>query len=201
METTATQNRLYGLVAQFDTPEELVEAAKAARDAGFRRMDSYSPFPINELEEALDLWDWKLPWIIFLGGVTGAMAGFTLQVFTATSILEPILQNLPIKDVTIRNIPYPMNVGGRPNLSWPSFIPVTFETTILFAAGAAVVGMLLLNGFPRPHHPIFNAKDFDRATLDKFFLCIEATDPKFDMEETHRFLTSLKPESVSEVEL
>jgi hypothetical protein len=175
------QEALYGLVAEFESPTALVEAANRAREAGYRKMDAYSPFPIEELHHALGLRDTKLPWIVLGGGLTGALAGYGLQYWAST-------------------IAYPINVGGRPLHSWPSFIVPTFETTILFAAGAAVLGMILLNGLPMPYHPIFNSRRFAMASRDRFFLCIESKDPRFDQTTTRRFLESLGPREVSDVE-
>jgi hypothetical protein len=172
---------IYGLVAEFESPTALVRAANKAREAGFRKMDAYSPIPIEELHHALGLPDTKLPWIVLGGGLTGAVAGYGLQYWVSA-------------------ITYPINVGGRPFHSWPAFIVPTFETTILFAAGAAVLGMILLNGLPMPYHPIFNAPRFAMASRDRFFLCIESKDPKFDQTTTRRFLESLGPREVSDVE-
>ena len=174
--------RLYGLMAEFHAPAEVVAAARAASDAGYRRMDAYSPYPIEELSEALHFHHSRLPLIVLLGGLTGLVAGYALQYWS--SVIE-----------------YPMNVGGRPFHSWPSFVVPTFETTILFAALSAVLGMLALNGLPEPYHPVFNVPSFALATRDRFFLCIEATDPKFDEMETRKFLESLTGvEAVAEVE-
>lgn len=175
------QASTYGLVAEFESPTALVEAANRAREAGYRKMDAYSPFPIEELHHALGLRDTKLPWIVLGGGLTGALVGYGLQYWAST-------------------IAYPINVGGRPLHSWPSFIVPTFETTILFAAGAAVLGMILLNGLPMPYHPIFNSRRFAMASRDRFFLCIESKDPRFDQTTTRRFLESLGPREVSDVE-
>ena len=200
METAITESSLYGLVAEFSHPEQIVAAAAKARAAGYRKLDAYTPFPVHGLAEELDFHDWRVPWMIFLAGCAGAVAGYTLQLFTSTPLLEPILKQPFLTDVVLRNIPYPMNVGGRPYHSWPSFIPVTFELTILFAAGTAFVGMLILNGLPKPYQSIFNTPNFDRATLDKFFLCIESIDPKFDIEATAQFLHGLGADAVSEVE-
>jgi hypothetical protein len=172
---------LYGLVAEFESPTALVHAANKAREAGYRRMDAYSPIPIEELHRALGLPDTKLPWIVLGGGVTGAVAGYGLQYWAST-------------------IAYPFNIGGRPLHSWPSFIVPTFETTILFSAAAAVLGMILLNGLPMPYHPIFNAKRFAMASRDRFFLCIESDDPKFQAHDTRRFLESLGAREVNDVE-
>ena len=180
---TSVQPPIYGMVAEFETPEDLVEATKAARKAGYRKMDAYTPFPVHGLyePEALNLHDWRLPWVIFLAGVSGAIGGMALQWYIAV-------------------VDYPMNIGGKPAFSWPQFIPVTFECTILFAALTAAGAMIALNGLPRPHHPIFNAPRFDLASQSRFFLCIEAIDPKFDREETAEFLLGLNPHTVSEVE-
>lgn len=198
----AVTSSTYGIIAEFSDAEQILHAAERAKEEGYRIMDAYTPFPVHGLDEALDFHDWRVPWFIFLAGIVGATAGYSLQLSTATPLLEPLLKKMiPITgDVVVRNMPYPMNVGGRPFHSWPSFIPVTFELTILFAALTAFLGTLLLNGLPRPHHPVFNAKNFDRASQDKFFLCIEASDPKFNVETTAAFLRSLGADEVSEVE-
>src|SRR5688572_28260247 len=171
---------LYGMVAEFDEPTSLVAAAHSAYAAGYRKMDAYSPIPIEELHEALGFHHTKLPMIVLAGGIAGLLLGYGLEYWTSA-------------------IAYPMNVGGRPFHSWPSFIPVAFETTILGAALAAVLGMLALNGLPMPYHPIFNAPRFALASRNRFFLCIEARDPKFERDETQRFLEGLNPRGVSEV--
>ena len=170
----------YGLMAEFDSPSALVAAANAARLEGYRRMDAYSPIPIEELHEALGFHGTRLPLIILGGGLAGLLGGYGLEYWASV-------------------IAYPMNIGGRPFHSWPQFIPVAFETTILGAAIAAVLGMLALNGLPMPYHPVFNAPRFALASRNRFFLCIEARDPKFDREGTQRFLDSLEPRGVSEV--
>jgi hypothetical protein len=172
---------IYGLLAEFDTPTQLVMAARKARAEGYRVMDAYSPFPIEELHEALHFHDRRLPLIVLIGGICGGLGGYLLEYWTSA-------------------IDYPINVGGRPLHSWPAFIPVTFETTILFAAFSAVLGMLALNGLPMPYHPVFNVPRFALASRDQFFLCIEAIDPHFDREITRRFLERLEPQSISEVE-
>jgi hypothetical protein len=171
---------LYGISAEFTEPEQLIAAAKAARAKGYRKMDAYTPYPVHGLDEAMSFHDMRIPWMIFFGAIFGACAGYGLQYY-------------------INVIDYPLNIGGRPYQSWPSFIPVTFECTILFAALTAVFGMLALNGLPQPWHPIFNAPNIERAGSDRFFLCIEAKDPLFDNEETRRFLDSLHPENVAGV--
>lgn len=173
--------RLHGLVAEFNSPDELIAAAHAVHAEGYRHVDAYSPYPIEEVCEAIGLHHNRLPLIVLLGGIAGGLFGFGLQYWTTV-------------------IDYPLNVGGKPFNSWPMFVPVTFECIILFGALSAVLGMIALNGLPQPYHPIFNAPNFDRASSDGFFLCIEATDPKFDMETTRGFLSRLQPQQVSEVE-
>jgi len=172
---------LYGLMAEFASPETLIEAARQAHAAGFRRMDAYAPFPVEGLAEALGFHGSRVPLIVLIGGILGCLGGFLLQYWVAV-------------------IDYPINIGGRPQHSWPAFIVPTFELTILGAAVAAVFGMLALNGLPRPHHPIFNAPNFALASRDRFFLCIEAEDPKFDLEKTAKFLESFGAREVSDVE-
>lgn len=170
----------YGVAAQFVEARELLAAANAAREAGYRRIDAYAPFPVEGLADAVGKKVTYLPYITLAGGAFGAIAGYAMQYYTAV-------------------IAYPFNVGGRPPHSWPAFIPVTFEMTILFAALAAVFGMFALNRLPKPYHPLFHLPEFARATQDRFFLCIEARDPKFVMEETHAFLESHNPEHVYDV--
>ena len=171
---------VYGLMAEFEEPGDLVAAAHRAREAGYRRMDAYSPLPIEELHEALGFHDRRLPLIVLVGGMIGALAGYGLQWWAST-------------------IAYPLNVGGRPLHSWPAFIPVTFEMTILIAALSAVFGMLALNGLPQPYHPVFNVPRFALASRNRFFLCIEARDPQFDLQTTRAFLEALHPREVSTV--
>lgn len=172
---------IYGMVAEFKDEERILDAATRAHAEGYRRLDAFTPFPVHGMAEAIDFKDSILPWLIFLGGLSGAGGGFMLQVYCAM-------------------IDYPLNIGNRPLLSWPQFIPVTFECTILLASFAAVFGMIILNGLPRPHHPIFNARNFERASQDSFFLCIEATDPKYNATKTADFLRGLGAYAVSEVE-
>ena len=170
----------YGLLAEFDNPSSLVAAAASARHAGYRCMDGYSPFPIEELHEALGAHHTRLPLIVLIGGLIGCLGGYGLQYWASA-------------------IAYPLNVAGKPLHSWPAFIPVTFECTILGAALSAVLGMLALNGLPMPYHPVFNVPRFALASRNQFFLCIEAKDPKFDLEETRRFLETLNPREVTTV--
>jgi hypothetical protein len=180
MAHEATTPTLWGLMAEFDTPGALVKAAERVRLAGYRKFDAYSPIPIEELTEAMDLRRTRLPLIVLMGGILGGLAGYGLEYWSQV-------------------IEYPMNIGGRPFHSWPQFIPVTFETTVLGAALAAFVGMWALNGLPQPYHPVFNVPAFERASRDRFFLTIEADDPRFDRRATQRFLEALKPIGVSEV--
>ena len=171
---------IYGILAEFDSPTDLVYATKAAYAAGYRKMDAYSPFPIEEASEALGFHKSRVPLIVLLGGLLGGLSGFGLQYW-------------------INVISYPLNIGGKPYNSWPAFIVPTFEMTILFAGLAGVFGMFALNGLPMPYHPLFNVDRFSAVTRDKFFLCVEAADPKFDLVDTQRFMESLKPLSISEV--
>ncbi|MBT6902684.1 MAG: DUF3341 domain-containing protein [Gemmatimonadetes bacterium] len=168
-------------MAEFDNPDDLLEATKKARSVGYRRMDTYSPLPVHGMGEVLDFRCDKLPIMVFIAGVLGAMAGYGLCYYVSV-------------------IDYPLNVGGRPFHSGPSFIPVTFELTILFSALCAAFGMLIANGLPQPYHPVFNVESFARASQDRFFLCIEAVDEKYDPAATRTFLESLNPHEVSEVE-
>jgi len=172
---------IYGLMAEFDSPTAIVAATRQAYEAGYRKMDAYTPFPIEELSEAIGFRHSALPLVVLIGGIVGCLGGYALQYWVSV-------------------IAYPINIGGRPLHSWPAFIPVTFETTVLAAALSAVLGMLALNGLPMPYHPVFNVKSFAFATRDRFFLCIEATDPRFDRGGTRRFLESLRPLEVSDVE-
>jgi hypothetical protein len=172
---------IYGLMAEFNNPTDVVAAAKRVREAGYRKVDAFSPYPMEELSEALDFHHSPLPKIVLGGGILGLLGGYGLQYFVSV-------------------IDYPLNIGGRPLHSWPAFIPATFETTILCAALSAVLGMLALNGLPEPYHPVFNVPSFALASRDRFFICIEATDPKYDHDETWRFLVSLGARAVSEVD-
>ena len=178
----AADKPIYGLMAEFDDVTGLVNAARRAQAEGFRRYDAYSPFPVHELFEAMDAHDRRLPLMVLIGGITGCLAGFGLCYWVSV-------------------VAYPLNIGGRPMNSWPSFIPVTFEMTILLASFTAVLSMLGLNGLPMPYHPVFNVRRFrESASQDGFFLAIEAQDPKFDREKTRAFLQSLGPKEVNDVE-
>jgi hypothetical protein len=181
MHREPATSTLYGLMAEFDDPNALTEAAKRTYAAGYRKMDAYSPFPIEPVWEALGVHDRPVSFFVLCGGIVGMFAGFGLCYWVST-------------------IAYPLNIGGRPYNSWPAFIPVTFELTILFASFAAVLSMIGLNGLPMPYHPTFNVPSFQRASQDKFFLAIEAADPKFDRTKTFDFLKSLGPREINEVE-
>src|SRR5713226_2021081 len=174
------QARIYGVMAEFETPTDLVRATRAAVAKGYKKLDAYTPFPIEELTDALHLHRNKLPLIVLGGGLCGALLGYLLQYF-----------------ITV--IYYPINIAGRPLHSWPSYIIITFELTILLASLSAVVGLFALCGFPMPYHPVFNVPRFALASNDRFFLCIESTDPLFDPAQTSDFLESLEPKEVSEV--
>ncbi len=172
---------IYGLMAEFDAPEKVLAAAERAKKAGYHEMDAFTPFPMEELTDALGIRHTKLPLFVLCCGLTGMLVGFFFQYW-------------------VHVIEYPLNIGGRPLNSWPQWIPVTFELTILFSAFGAVVGMIFRNGLPRPVHPVFNVDRFELATKDRFFLLIEAIDPQFDKVETRKFLESLKPDHISVVE-
>ncbi len=171
----------FGLMAEFETEESFVQAARKVREEGYRKLDAYSPYPIEEILDILHLHHNALPAIVLTGGILGGLGGFGMQWFASV-------------------IHYPWNIGGRPFFSWPSFLPVAYETTILCAAFGAVIGLIALNGFPMPYHPVFNVPSFERASNDRFFICIESADPKFSLESTQKFLEGLKPVSVSKVE-
>jgi len=172
--------QLFGVMGEFSTPEDLLAATKRAREAGYKYVEAYTPFPIEGLSEAVGFRWTAVPLITLIGGVGGGLTGFGLQYWVAA-------------------ITYPLNIGGRPLNSWPAFIPVTFELTVLGASIFAVFGMLALNKLPQPYHPVFNVARFAQASTDKFFLCIEARDPKFDLVETSKFLQSLHAQHVNEV--
>ncbi len=176
----ATLNPIYGVMAEFDNPTDLLKATEAAHAAGYRKMDAYTPYPVEEISDALGFHKTRVPLVVLIGGILGGLSGYLLQYW-------------------ISAISYPENIGGRPFQSWPAFIIVTFEMTILFGGISAVVGMLALNGLPMPYHPVFNNPRFSAASRDRFFLCIEAADPKFDRESTAKFLSDFRPVDVAEV--
>ena len=173
---------IYGLVAEFESPTALVGATQAAHDEGYRQMDAYTPFPVEELSEIIGFTKTRVPLVVLIGGIIGCLGGFYMQYYACV-------------------ISYPLNVGGRPFDSWPAFIPITFECTVLLAAFAAVLGMLVLNKLPQPYHPVFNAPNFALATRDRFFLVIEANDPRFSHDETTQFLNTVGARNVSDVEI
>jgi hypothetical protein len=179
-----TERFLYGIIAEFERAQDLVAAARRTREAGYRRMDAYTPLPVEGLSEALGFRDSKVPMIMLIAGLLGGLGGFGLLYWGMSA---------PIS--------YPLNIGGRPLYGWPYFIPITFECIVLLAALSGVVGMFVVNGLPMPYHPVFDAPDFLRATSDRFFLCIEAEDPNFDHQETRRFMETLGAAKVSDVEL
>jgi hypothetical protein len=178
--TVAEEKSLYGFMAEFEEHDQLLEAARRAYAAGYREMDAYSPFPVEELAEALGHNYSLVPLITLLGGIAGGLGGYFMEWYSMARL-------------------YPFNVGGRPHNSWPNFIPIVFELTVLIASLSAFTSMLVLNRLPQPHHPVFNVAQFRRASIDRFFLCIEAEDPKFERAGTWRFLEGLRPLSVAEV--
>ncbi len=171
---------IYGMMAEFDSASDLVAAARRTREEGYHKIDAYSPFPVEGLAEEIGFRKNSVPLVVLIGGLLGCMSGYALQYW-------------------ISAVSYPINVGGRPYNSWPAFIVVTFEMTILFAGLAAVLGMLALNGLPMPYHPVFNVPRFAFATRDRFFLIIFSSDAKYDAVATRAFLETLGPRSISEV--
>jgi hypothetical protein len=171
---------LYGLLAEFPDREALLAAARATSAAGYRSIDAYTPLPVEGLSEAIGFHHTRLPWVVFTGAVLGALGGFGMQLYASA-------------------VHYPVNVGGRPYNSWPAFIPITFELTILGAATFAVFGLLALNGLPTPYHPLFNVDRFELASREALFLCVKSKDPKFDLRDTRHFLESLSPREIFEV--
>ncbi|HYG62267.1 MAG TPA: DUF3341 domain-containing protein [Thermoanaerobaculia bacterium] len=178
---TRSRPPIYGIMAEFTSSRELIAAIRRLRQAGYRKLDAFTPYPIEEVVDALDQHHTKLPLMVLIGGILGGLGGYALQYWSQVLV-------------------YPMNIGGRPVHSWPAFIVPTFETTILGAALTAVFGMIALNGLPQPYHPVFNVPRFAEASRDRYFLVIEADDPKFDREATRQHLADLNPFEVSEVE-
>lgn len=171
---------IYGLMAEYDTVPDLVNAAEKAHEIGYRRMDTYSPFPIEPAAEAIGFHKNRVALVVLIGGLLGGTGGYSLAYWISV-------------------LAYPINTGGKPWHSWPVFIPPTFECTVLGASLAAFIGMLAMNGLPMPYHPVFNAPNFALASKDKFFLCIEAADPQFDLTKTRQFLEQTNPRVVTEV--
>jgi Protein of unknown function (DUF3341) len=180
MSESPVTSTTYGLMAEFDSAQDLVAAAHKTHAAGYQKVDAYSPFPIEGLAEAIGFHKNRVPLVVLIGGLIGGLSGYALQYWVAT-------------------ITYPTNVGGRPYHSWPSFIIVTFEMTILFAGLSAVFGMLALNGLPMPYHPVFNVEEFRKASENKFFLVVFSSDPNYDAARTRSFLQGLAPRMIAEV--
>ncbi|HVN10016.1 MAG TPA: DUF3341 domain-containing protein [Patescibacteria group bacterium] len=171
---------VYGMMAEFDSPEALLAAAEKASAAGYRRMDAYSPMPIEGLADAVGFHHTSLPLVVLSGGILGGLSGFFLQYYASVFTFSE-------------------NIAGKPLNSWPAFIPITFELAILFAALFCVFGMLAMNGLPTPYHPVFNVPAFALATRDKFFLCIKARDPMYDAKKTREFMNTLGAIEVSDI--
>ncbi len=177
-----TGTKMYGLLAKFNQQEDLITAARRTYEAGYRKFDTYSPYPVPELADAMHLKGSPLPFVILAGGIIGGLGAFLMMSFATI-------------------IDYPINIGGRPLFSWPTYIPITFELTVLFGAIAGILGMFAVTRFPMPYHPLFNSEDFnEHGSVDAFYLSIEASDPKYDLEQTRRFLEGLGSAQVSEVE-
>lgn len=176
------KERIYGLLAEFDSPEAILEAARQTYASGYRAVDAFTPMPVDGLAEAVGFSSTQLPLVVLIGGVCGMFFGFFLQFYANV-------------------VSFPLNIDGKPHNSWPSFIPITFELTILFAAIAATFGMLVMNGLPTPYHPLFNVPRFALVTRGRFFLCIKARDKRFDLAGTKQFLEGLKPYAVYDVEV
>ena len=172
---------IYGIMAEFDSAQALIDAAHKTHGAGYKKIDAYSPFPIEGLAEEIGFHHDEVPLVVLIGGIIGGCTGYLMQYWMAA-------------------VDYPLNIGGKPAHSWPAFIVITFEMTILFAGISAVFGMLAMNGLPTPYHPVFNVPRFALASRDRFFLCIKARDPMFDLELTRQFLQKLNPREVTEIE-
>ena len=171
---------LYGVMAEFDTADKMVDAARKAHDAGYTRMDCYSPYPVGDAADAMGYKKSEMGPVMFIGGLLGATGGFLMQYWTG-------------------GVNYPINVGGKPFFSWPSFVPITFELMVLTAALSGLFGLLASCGLPQPYHPLFNVPNFDRASCDRFFVCIESVDPKFEANAVRELLSGCQPLAVLEV--
>jgi hypothetical protein len=176
----AKRDPIYGLMAEFDSAQALVDAAKKTHEAGYKKIDAYSPFPIEGLAEEIGMHFDEIPLTVLIGGIIGGCTGYLMQYWMSA-------------------VDYPLNIGGKPPHSWPAFIVITFEMTILFAGISAVLGMLAFNGLPMPYHPVFNVPRFAFASKDRFFLIVFSSDKKYSAVETRRFLDTLDPRSISEV--
>src|SRR3984893_7287590 len=174
------RDAVYGMMGEFDRPLALVEAAKRTYQAGYRKIDTYTPFPIEGLAEEIGFHRDEVPLVVLIGGIIGGLTGYLMQYWMSA-------------------VDYPLNIGGKPAHSWPAFIVITFEMTILFAGISAVFGMLALHGLPRPYHPVFNVARFALASKDRFFLIVFSSDKKYDPATTRAFLERLSPRSISEV--
>jgi hypothetical protein len=176
----AKRDPIYGLMVEFDSAQALVDAAKKTHEAGYKKIDAYSPFPIEGLAEEIGMHFDEIPLTVLIGGIIGGCTGYLMQYWMSA-------------------VDYPLNIGGKPPHSWPAFIVITFEMTILFAGISAVLGMLAFNGLPMPYHPVFNVPRFAFASKDRFFLIVFSSDKKYNAIETRRFLETLDPRSISEV--
>lgn len=175
-----TTPTLYGLLAEFDREDQIVDATRRIYEAGYRRIDAFAPFPVHGLAEAMGRKRTWVPLVVLCGGIMGGLGGFLMQTYSAV-------------------VDYPLNIGGKPMYSWPAFIPITFETTVLGAVFAAVFGMLAMNGLPQPYHPVFHVKNFELASRSRFFLLVMSRDTKFDLDRTRRDLEALDPNAIHEV--
>lgn len=197
MATVKERPPLYGAMAEFETPQELLDAVKAAHQAGYEKLDAFMPYPVEAISEEVEHHrPSKVSMITFIGGLTGCLGMFAFQSW-AMGVFEPAQE---LTELTLQASGYPFNIGGRPLFSWPAFIPPMFEITILLSAFSAVIGMFLLNGLPAPYHPVFNVEAFERATTDRFFLLVESADDAWDHAKVRDFMTNLAPVEVHDVD-